>query len=502
MKRKERRSAFRSSLVIEPPWRRWALALVAAAVHAGGFVPLYQQGGVGVSALSFFPVVIVAWLFGAWGGLVGGLASMPLNAFLLDLVGEPGWEILAGPEGIEASALVVVVGCVIGLLRDLALRLDRHLTEWRRAERTLREAEDRYRVLFERSRDALYVSRPDGTVVDANGRFLDLFGYSRSEIWSLSTDELYEDPEDRTRFKEIVDREGFVEDFPVRLRTREGAVLDCLVTATARHDADRKVVEYHGSVRDVSASRSLHALADRKTRELQDAVSELEAFTYSVSHDLRTHLVTMGGFATILWNEHRHLLDEEGQEYLDRIVAAGRRMDAFVQDLLSFSRVRSSEVTLERVDLVELAEEAVRSLEGAIQERGAHVRIAETMPMVLADRVLLSRVLENLISNAVKFVPSELHPEVEVMADDEGSRVRLYVRDNGIGIPADQLGRVFRAFERVDPGDFPGTGVGLTIVQKAVQRMGGDVGVRSTPGEGSTFWVVLRAAGPPDLDEE
>ena len=502
MTNRERRSPFRSSLVIEPLWRRFALAGAAVAVHAIGFIPIYQQSGAGVSALSIFPVVIIAWLFGAWGGLVAGLLALPLNALLLLMAGEPGWQIMVGASGIEASALVVVVGCVIGLLRDLGVRLDRHLTEWRKAERALRETEDRYRLLFERSRDALYVSTPDGALVDANDRFLDMFGYSHGDLWSIRTGDLYDDPDDQDRFRKDIDREGFVSDFPARLRDKDGQPLDCLITATARHDADRKVVEYHGTIRDVSDSKSLHQLADRRTRELQDAVSELEAFTFSVSHDLRTHLVTMGGFASILWSDHRDRLDEEGQEFLRRIVAAGRRMDAFVQDLLSYSRVRSSEVKLERVDLVALVEEAMVTLEAQIVERSARVHVRDDLPMVLADKALLSRVLENLLSNAVKFVPEDERPDVLITADEMGGRIRLKIRDNGIGIPGDQIARVFRAFERVEPGVFPGTGVGLTIVQKAMQRMGGEVGVRSSLGEGSTFWILLRAAGPPDIDED
>jgi hypothetical protein len=137
--RVERRNPFRSSLMIEPLWRRFGIAGVAVTVHALGFIPLYQNGGIGVSALSIFPVVIVAWLFGAWGGLLAGLMAFPLNALLLVFVGEPGWDVMAGAAGVEASALVVVVGCVIGLLRDLGVRLDRSLTEWRRAERALRD---------------------------------------------------------------------------------------------------------------------------------------------------------------------------------------------------------------------------------------------------------------------------------------------------------------------------------------------------------------------------
>ncbi len=491
---RERRNPFRASLVVEPTWKRWLLATLTVAVYTIAFVPLYREAGVGVSALSIFPVVILGWLFGAWGGLLAGVFGVGLNAALLHLVGEPGWQIVVRQSGAEGSALILVVGCVIGLLRDLGVRLDRHLTDWRRAERALRDTEDRYRILFERSRDPIYVSRPDGAITEANDALQRLFGYRRGELLDVDVSSLYEDPGDRARFQEEIQRAGFVEDFPVRLRTREGSVRDCLITASARFDSDHRAIEYQGSIRDVSESRSLHELADRRTRELQEAVRELEAFSYSVSHDLRTHLVTMGGFASILWSDYRDSLDEKGQEFLRRVVDAGRRMDTFVQDLLGYSRVTRLQVKPERIDLSEAVDEVGAALEAQIAERGAEVLVEGDLPAVQADRTLLGRTLENLLSNAVKFVPEDRTPEVRIRAQRRGHIVRLEVQDNGIGIPEEQIERAFRAFERLDPGSFPGTGVGLTIVQKAVERMGGAVGVESRPGEGCTFWVELTAA--------
>jgi signal transduction histidine kinase len=244
----------------------------------------------------------------------------------------------------------------------------------------------------------------------------------------------------------------------------------------------------------VSESGALHELADRRTRELRAAVAELESFTYSVSHDLRTHLVTMGGFSSILWADYREQLDEKGQGFLYRIVEAGRRMDKFVQDLLVYARVTHTTVRPETVSLTDAVERALSALEGPIGDRGARVRVEGTLPDVDADPTLLGRVVENLISNAVKFVPPERTPDVVVYADVAANHVRMNVRDNGIGIALEDVERAFRPFERLDPGRFPGTGVGLTIVQRAVERMGGEVGVTSEPGEGSTFWILLRAA--------
>lgn len=492
--RGDRRNPFRSSLVVEPLWRRVALAFLAVAVYMAAFIPLFRAGDTGVLALALFPVVILGWLFGSWGGLLAGVLSVPLNALLLILVGEPGWELVVQSGGGEGSALVVVVGSVIGLLRDLGVRLDRHLTDWRRAERALRETEDRYRILFERSRDPMYVTRAGGRFVEANDALVRLFGYGRAELLELGVSRLYVDQADRDQFIAQISRTGWVEDFPVQLRTKSGEVRDCLITATARRDSEGEVEEYQGSIRDVSEDWALHELAERRTRELQEAVAELEAFTYSVSHDLRTHLVTLGGFASILWSDHREELDPKAQEFLERIVAASRRMDRFVQDLLSYGRVTRAPVRPEPVPLREVVDEAISALATQIAERQAVVAVETDLPDVEADRTLLGRVVENLISNAVKFVPKDRTPDVRIRARIHDHHVRLEIQDNGIGIAEADQARAFRAFERLDPGHFQGTGVGLSIVHKSVERMGGEVGVTSKVGEGSTFHVLLRSS--------
>ncbi len=496
---KERRSSFRSSLEIRPLWRRLAIAVIPVLVYALAFVPLFRTGGTGVVALALFPVVIEGWLFGAWGGLLAGVLCLPLNALLLTAVGEPGWAIVAQSGGGEGSALVVAVGAVIGLLRDLGVRLDRHLTEWRKAERALRETEDRYRILFEHSRDPMYVTSSAGRILEANDAFVRLFGYGRSELVDMNAADLYAEPKDRDRFREQIARTGWVEDFPVPLRTKSGQIRDCLITASLRPGMDREILEYQGSIRDMSDDWALHELTERRTKELQEAVAELEAFTFSVSHDLRTHLVTLGGFASILWADHRSELSPKAQEFLGRIVAASRRMDTFVQDLLSYGRVTRASVRMESVSLAEIVESARSTLAGAIAEKEARIVVETELLRVRADRTLLERAVENLLSNAVKFVPEGRKPLVSVRASLHEYHVRFEVEDNGIGISEEDIGKVFRAFERLDPGRFPGTGVGLSIVQKAVERMGGEVGVSSRPGEGSTFHILLRVAPPEEV---
>ena len=497
----QRRSAFRASLAIEPMSKRVTLAAISLGVYALAFSPLYQEGGVGVSALSMFPVVILAWLFGAWGGLLTGLVTVPVNALLLTMVGEQGWAIVVQEGGGEASALVLVVGCVIGLLRDLGVRLDRLFTDWRRAERALRGSDERYRILFERSREPIYLTGPEGSVVDVNEAFVNALGYGKAELLDMDIERLYEDSADRARYTAMIKKDGFVQDFPVRVVRKDGEVRECLLSAVARFDGT-EVREYQGTIHDMSDTSGLRELAERRTRELREAVDELEAFSYSVSHDLRTHLVTMGGFLSVLWSDYREHLDEDGAEYLRRIIDACRRMDTFVHDLLDFSGARGASLSPDQVSLDEAVHAAVDSLAAQIEDRQAEVSVSGPLGDVRADRELLIRAVQNLISNAVKFVPAERRPEVVVRAVDEGARKVLEVSDNGIGIDEGDAARISRAFEQLRPRDFPGTGVGLATVRRFADRMGGDVTVESVPGEGSTFRLSLPAVHDDLIDPE
>ncbi|HET7790033.1 MAG TPA: HAMP domain-containing sensor histidine kinase [Gemmatimonadales bacterium] len=241
-----------------------------------------------------------------------------------------------------------------------------------------------------------------------------------------------------------------------------------------------------------------HRLEERvrdRTAELEERNEELEAFGYTISHDLRAPLRAMEGFSNVLLEEYRDRLDAAGRNYAERVVAAARTMDQLIQDLLSYSRLTRAELPLVAVDLTRLAAQAVARMDGDLKKRGAEVRVDEALPSVTANPSTLAQVIDNLLSNAVKFVPPGRAPVVRVRAERRGELVRLWVEDNGIGIATEHQERIFRVFERLNPAsEYPGTGVGLAIVRKGAERMGGHAGVESAPGRGSRFWVDLPLA--------
>lgn len=238
----------------------------------------------------------------------------------------------------------------------------------------------------------------------------------------------------------------------------------------------------------------LEARVARRTAQLQETVQELETFSYTVAHDLRGPLRAMHRSAEVLLQEQSSALTDEGRDFLRRIAENASRMDTLIMDLLSYSRVTRSELRPLPIDPGSILAELLVHLAPEIQERKADVQVAPSLPRVLADPILLTQVFTNLLSNALKFVPRDSPPRVKIRAERMDGMERFWIEDNGIGIDTRFKERLFRVFERLD-SEYPGTGVGLAIVKRAVERMGGRVGFESGKERGSRFWIELPPAG-------
>lgn len=262
----------------------------------------------------------------------------------------------------------------------------------------------------------------------------------------------------------------------------------------AREEA-RRLREAEDRLRSLNAE--LERKVEERTQELRATMAELEAFAYSVAHDLRAPLRAMRGFGQVLLEEHASTLDAEARDYLARIAAASAQLDALIQDLLEYTRIGRAGVRLEEIALETFLTELLRQTAPELREARADVRLEGPFPRVRADPVILAQIVRNLLSNAVKFVAPGVAPQVTLRAESVADRVRLWVEDNGIGIPPQHRERIFRVFERLHRAeDYPGTGIGLAIVRRGIERMGGRVGVESEVGRGSRFWIELEAADP------
>jgi ligand-binding sensor domain-containing protein/signal transduction histidine kinase len=241
--------------------------------------------------------------------------------------------------------------------------------------------------------------------------------------------------------------------------------------------------------------QQLAELVDKRTRHLEEALQSMETFTYSIAHDLRAPLRTIRGMTSVLLDDYRKVFDAKALDYAQRIQKGVQKMEDLIRDLLIYGVVAHSHTPVEKVSLEKIFEQVLGELKAELQARKGVIEMTNTQPAVMANPLLLQQVLTNLVSNGLKFVAPEKPPHVRIWTKQFDHTVRIFVQDNGIGIHPKYSQRIFGLFERLHPDtEYPGTGVGLAIVQKGVERMGGKAGVESETGKGSCFWLELPAA--------
>ncbi len=239
-------------------------------------------------------------------------------------------------------------------------------------------------------------------------------------------------------------------------------------------------------------AEALEKLVGERTAKLRETISELEHFSYSLTHDMRAPLRAMHGFAGLVLRDCRESLNAQQCDYLHRIATAAERMDHLVTDALDYSKVVRQEFVLAPVDVAGLLRGIIESYPG-FQPPQAEIRLDGAIPRVLGNEAALTQCFSNLLNNAVKFVEPGATPHIRIRAEAREEWVRLWVEDNGIGIPRDFQPTIFDMFVR-GSNAYEGTGIGLALVRKATERMGGKVGVESEPGQGSRFWLELKRA--------
>ena len=240
-----------------------------------------------------------------------------------------------------------------------------------------------------------------------------------------------------------------------------------------------------------SEAKRLDALVAQRTVRLQETIGELEAFSYSISHDMRAPLRAMQGYANALLSDYGATLDADAKHYLDRIFRSANRLDLLIQDVLTYSRVAKGQIDLQPVDFERLLNDVI-STTPEFQEPRARIIVERPLHRVRGHDAYLTQCISNLLANAVKFVPERVVPEIRVRSERLDGKIRVWFEDNGIGIDPLHNERIFQIFGQVYPEKkYGGTGIGLAIVSKAVQRMNGEVGVISELNKGSRFWLLL-----------
>jgi len=384
---------------------------------------------------------------------------------------------------------------IIGTARDI--------TELKRSQEALLHSEERFSKAFRYSPNYTTITELEtGRFLAVNRAFEDQTGYKAEEVIGKTSVELglWVDAERRRDMVARVQALGSVRGFPYLLRIKSGELRDCLLSAVgveiggvegliamARDVTEQKRAEE--AVRQLN--ESLEGRVRARTAELEEALKELNSFSYSVSHDLRAPLRGIAGYAKVLEEDYAGQLDAEGRRLLGRIAYNAIRMGELIDDMLDFSRIARTDLKRARVDMTALAREAFNDNSESGAGRRIDFRLA-ALPEALGDRGMLRQVWANLLGNAVKFTRGREPAVIEVGADIIEGEVRFQVRDNGAGFDMEYAGKLFHAFQRLHRDDhIEGTGVGLAIVARIVQRHGGRVWAEAEPDRGATFHFTL-----------
>jgi PAS domain S-box-containing protein len=514
--------------VTRPAILRWLVAVGSVGVVLVARILLEPHLAPTVFLLFFAAVTVSGW----YGGFGPGLLATVLSAFA-------SYFVFMAPRGASSIGvsgdflrvgLFVVEGVLISFLTETLHRSTRRAVSAHRAavearresgeamgmtRRASQEQEalrSRLAAVVEASNDAIVTTDLEGRITSWNPGAERMFGHSGHEAIGRSLD-LFVPPDRARESKSLLDaacrgeRPGPIE--TVRMR-RDGSHVDVSIACSPLLDPEGRMMGVAGILRDISQrrrdeeeirslNRDLERRVSERTVELEVANQELEAFTYSVSHDLRAPLRALEGFSRIVLEDYSDRLDPEAQRYLNMIRDNTQRMARLIQDLLQLSRLSRQPLERRPVEPAGLVREALEVLAPELEGRPVEFVVGD-LPHVEADRGLLKQVFVNLLSNAIKYTRKRTPAHIEIGARDDAGVTVYFVRDDGVGFDMRYATKLFGVFQRMHRAEeYEGTGVGLAIAKRIVNRHGGRIWAESAPDKGSTFSFTLgpAAAGAP-----
>ena len=493
-------------------WIKLALAVAAMSAYILAFIPPFTPEDADIAQLAATPIVVFAWLFGFFGGTLAAIIMIPFNAFLFSIATDQTFaQVINSQDDLLPAVLLLVLGAVLGGLRDIADQMRREFLARTEIEEARRESEERYRFVAESASDGILTIDQNRNILFANRAAEKIFGLTITDMVGRP-------------FQSLI---------PERVREDHDAALqqylDTVVTSNPEYalqiagigKGHREIAleisfgEYvknnehifTGIIRDVTERKQLEHVLKRAKEDAERANRAKSEFLSRMSHELRTPLNAILGFAQLLEMDE---LDAEQQESVEQILKAGRHLLGLVDEVLDIARIEAGRMSLsiEPIDVEEVVAEAWELVrhraeqDGIALERGPRPTCGVR---VTADRQRLKQVVLNLLSNAVKYNRENGQITVTCSTGETGpNQLRISLTDTGAGIPKESQGRLFVPFERLgaEQSGIEGTGIGLAVSRGLVEAMDGEIGVDSEEGVGSTFWVELPLDPTQPVDED
>ncbi len=399
-------------------------------------------------------------------------------------------------ESIENQIIWEDKPAIISFIRDI--------TEKKQVEEALKQSEDKFKYIFDHSLIGKSITSPTGEI-HVNKAFCDMLGYSPEELqnyrWQMITHP--EDIEENQKeFDSLLSNEKVSTQFVKRYIHKNGSIIWAEVNTSIRRDKEGKPLYFMTVIIDITERKhaeeeikklniELEKKVIERTAELIESNKELESFSYSVSHDLRAPLRSIDGFSQILLKEYYNKFDKEGKDLLNRIQNSTQFMSRLIEDLLSLSKITRLEIQYQTIDLAKMAKFILDEIK---KNNPKHIIdiIINNMPKVKSDINLLKIAMTNLISNAWKFTEKKSKPKIEFGYTRDQDEVVYFIKDNGVGFDMKYADKLFGAFQRLHTQkEFPGTGIGLAIVKRIFNRLGGRIWAEAKEGKGATFYFVL-----------
>jgi PAS domain S-box-containing protein len=397
------------------------------------------------------------------------------------------WEV-NGPDGSVIEAYDFPFTDFDG--SPLILEMDIDVTEHKKAKEALRLSNTYNRSLIEASLDPLVTIGYDGRITDVNEVTEQVTGYSRDELIGTDFTNYFTEPEKAKEGYQEVFKEGLISDYELEIQHKDGSIIPVLYNASVYQDESGKVIGVFAAARDITTLKKAEEVLKLNLAELSRSNEELEQFAYISSHDLQEPLRMIKSYLQLLQRRYQGNLDEKANKYIHFAVDGASRMQDLINDLLEYSRVGTENKEPESIYCEVILNKVLSGIKTVIKENDATIS-HDHLPEVMADSTQIGQVFQNLIINGIKFHGEET-PKIHISAEKKENYWVFSVQDNGIGIDPQYSERIFEIFKRLNSRDrYPGTGVGLAICKKIIERQGGCIWVESELGKGSTFYFTL-----------